>query len=144
MCQDGEWNWMRRAVDLAKQSEAEADKACAPRVGAVFVKDGRIVAEGYRGKAGKGCHAEYSALMLANESEIEGSTVYTTLEPCTKRGHPKIPCAQRLVDARVAEVVIGLFDPNPHIFRKGWKILKAAGIVLRDFAPEFSARAGRF
>lgn len=134
-----DWRWMRMAVDLAKRSIPEDGRGSVPRVGVVFVKDGKLVASGYRGQEGSGAHAEYSALLSAPADSFVGATAYTTLEPCTKRGPGKIPCAQRLVDAKIREVVIGMYDPNPHIFRQGWRILKEAGLVVRDFSPELRA-----
>ena len=139
MSDTDEWGWMRRAVDLAKLSVAEPNRGDSPRVGVVFVKEGVVVAEGFRGQKGSGAHAEYSALCAADPESIRGSTAYTTLEPCTSRGPGKIACAQRLIDAGVREVVIGMYDPNPHIFRQGWRVLKESGIFVRDFTPELRA-----
>jgi diaminohydroxyphosphoribosylaminopyrimidine deaminase / 5-amino-6-(5-phosphoribosylamino)uracil reductase len=67
---------------------------------------------------------------------LEGAVVFSTLEPCSNRNHPKIPCAQRLVDARVSAVHIGIYDPNPTIYRQGWNILNKAGVELYDFPAD--------
>lgn len=139
MSDDQHWRWMRRAVDLAKKSVSEASRANTPRVGVVIVKDGETVAEGFRGRTGNGEHAEYDAIKDKPPEQLAGATVYTTLEPCTKRGAGKIPCAERLIAANVKDVFIGLYDPNPHIFRAGWRILRDAGISLHDFTPELRA-----
>jgi len=139
MSEELEWNWMRRAVDLAKLSVSEPDKPAAPHVGVVIVRDEQVLAEAYRGKRRPGDHAEYCALMDSGITDIRGSVVYTTLEPCTRRGTGKTPCARRLVDAGVSEVVIGMYDPSPHIFRQGWRMLRDAGICLRDFSPDLRA-----
>lgn len=130
--------WIRRAVELARQSKPEAGRVDkAPAVGAVVVKDGAEVAYAYRGMCGEGCHAEYCALRGLDPALAEGATVYTTLEPCSRRSATKTPCAQRLIDAKVNAVFIGLYDPNPKIYREGWKMLRDAGIELRDFPEEF-------
>ncbi|MFL5357559.1 hypothetical protein [Archangium sp.] len=133
-----DWMWMRRAVDLAKNCTAEPNRTTsAPSVGAVLVKDGTILAEAYRGQARPGEHAEFCLLKsLPEDLDLSGASLYTTLEPCTQRNHPKIPCAQRLAERRVGEVVIGIYDPNPKIYREGWRILRDAGVRLRDFTAD--------
>ena len=95
------------AVYEARQDIAE-DSRAHPKVGAIVVKDGKIVSKAHRGEDPK-CHAEFIALegKLADDL-VAGSTVYTTLEPCTTRNHPKIPCAERLIERRVARVFIGI------------------------------------
>ena len=127
-------SWMRLAVDLGKRSVAEDDLK--PHVGAVVVRDNRVIGSGYRGLAGEGNHAEYGVLLELAESNLIGAQVFTTLEPCSNRNHPKIPCARRLVDAGVSEVWIGIYDPNPVIYRQGWRILRDAGIQLHDFPAD--------
>ena len=93
-----------------------------------------ILATGYRGELANGDHAEFTALESKLRDEIvAGATVYTTLEPCTSRGHPKIPCAARLAERRVKRVVIGMHDPNPAVYGRGWAMLQEAGISTADF-----------
>jgi pyrimidine deaminase RibD-like protein len=122
----------RLAIEEALKSVPE-DERPHPKVGAVVVKDGKILSKAHRGEKEKS-HAEYVALEdKLSDDLIAGSTVYTTLEPCTTRTHPKIPCAQRLIDRRVACVVIGMFDPNPAIWGKGWQRLREGGIETRVF-----------
>jgi pyrimidine deaminase RibD-like protein len=130
---------MRRAVDLAKRSVAEDRPNPPPKVGVVIVRDGRLLGESYRGATGPGAHAEYGLLEPLQEVDLAGAQVYTTLEPCSRRNHPKRPCAQRLIDRAVATVCIGMYDPNPRIHREGWRMLRDAGIQLKDFAPELRA-----
>jgi len=128
---------MRKAVDMAKNCTVEPGRATAPKVGVVVVRDGQVLAEAYRGQTHPGAHAEFCALQGAlNGQDLAGATVYTTLEPCSRRGPTKIPCAVRLVDARVSTVFIGIYDPNPKIYREGWRILRDGGVQLRDFPPE--------
>jgi len=129
---DVDRKFARLAIDEARKSVAE-DERPHPKVGAVVVKDGVALCKAHRGEILKS-HAEYIALdEKLSDDVVAGTTVYTTLEPCTTRKHPKIPCAQRLIDRRVACVVIGMLDPNPEISGKGWQLLREAGIEIRVF-----------
>jgi pyrimidine deaminase RibD-like protein len=129
--------WMRRAVDLARESQPEGGRTDhSPAVGAVIVKDGVEIASAFRGQCAPGNHAEHCALIGVRPDDVQGSVVYTTLEPCSRRNPPKIPCAQRLIDAGVRTVFIGLYDPNPSIYREGWRMLRDAGTELRDFPTD--------
>lgn len=128
-----DYEFMQRAVEEARKSRPE-DKRQHPKVGVVVVKDGKILTTAYRGERA-GNHAEYFALEGKLESEpLSGATVYTTLEPCTTRNHPKVPCARRLAERKVARVVIGILDPNPAITGRGQRMLREANIVT-DFFP---------
>lgn len=128
-----EYKFMRMAVEEARKSVAEADGRTHPRVGAVVVKDGQVLSVAHRGEA-IGSHAEYIAMdMKLPETALAGATVYTTLEPCTTRNHPKIPCASRLVQRKVARVVIGMLDPDPRICGKGQRYLRKANIITELF-----------
>lgn len=100
-----------------------------PIVGCVIVKDGRVVGEGWHQKAGE-AHAEVHALAAAGEA-AHGATAYVTLEPCAHQGKTP-PCAEALVAAGVAEVVIGLRDPHPEVDGRGIRILQDAGITVRS------------
>lgn len=134
---DEHYNWMRKAVDLAAKSISEPGRGDPPpAVGAVIVKDGTEVASAFRGQCAAGNHAEKCAIESAGERDLSGAVVYTTLEPCSRRNTPKIACAQRLIDQGVGTVYIGLYDPNPKIYREGWKMLRDAGISLRDFPAD--------
>jgi pyrimidine deaminase RibD-like protein len=122
----------RMAVDEARKSVAE-DKREHPMVGCVVVKDGQVLATAHRGEV-KSCHAEFIALeKKLRDATLSGCTVYATLEPCTTRSHSKIPCADRLIDRRVARVVIGTLDPNPDIRGKGMWKLQNAGVAVGMF-----------
>ncbi|MGB7599128.1 MAG: deaminase [Candidatus Sulfotelmatobacter sp.] len=127
------------AIEEAKKSIAEDDRPH-PKVGVVIVKNGKALAKAHRGENPKS-HAEYVALeqKLSGET-VAGATVYTTLEPCTKRNPPKICCAQRLVDRRVARVFIGMLDPNPDIRGLGDQILSEAGIEVQLFPRDLRAQ----
>ena len=110
-----------------------------PLVGVVIVRDDSVLGESYRGETGTGRHAEFG-LVERLEGQLEGATVYTTLEPCSRRSEPKTPCAEHLINGRVSEVFIGTYDPNPKIYRQGWRMLRDAGIRLRDFPPDLRAQ----
>jgi pyrimidine deaminase RibD-like protein len=133
--QDSDLHFERMAVDEARKSNAEDDRA-RPFVGCVVVKNGQVLATSHRGEV-KGNHAEYIALEIKlKDASIAGCTVYTTLEPCTKRNNPKIACANRLIERRVARVVVGMHDPNPEICGKGIRKLQEANIEVVLFPHE--------
>lgn len=131
---------MRRALALARRGWGWT--APNPMVGAVVVRDGTVVGEGYHARFG-GPHAETVALDAAG-ARAAGSTVYVTLEPCTHHGKTP-PCADALIAARVGRVVIGAGDPNPRA-AGGVARLRAAGIdvtigveadAVRELDPAF-------
>jgi pyrimidine deaminase RibD-like protein len=127
------------AIEEALKSAPEDDRPH-PKVGAVVVKNGKVLSKAHRGESQKS-HAEYIALeQKLSDDLIAGATVYTTLEPCTTRKHPKIPCAQRLVDRKVARVVIGMLDPNPDIRGLGEELLSEAGIEIQLFPRDLRAQ----
>jgi pyrimidine deaminase RibD-like protein/NTP pyrophosphatase (non-canonical NTP hydrolase) len=134
-----ELDFMRMAIDASRKCKGEDDRAH-PKVGAVVVKNGKVLAVTYRGELSDGEHAEYTALerKLADDV-LAGATVYTTLEPCTSRNHPKVPCADRLIDRKVARVVIGMLDPNPDITGKGQRRLRDANIKTDLFPADLMA-----
>ena len=112
------------AVVEARRSVAENDGKPHPFVGAVVVKDGNILATGFRGETGKiddKDHAEFCALKRINSDvdnvDLSGCTVYTTLEPCSHRNSPnKKACATRLINAKVARVVYGMADKDVSVY----------------------------
>lgn len=99
-----------------------------PLVGAVIVKNGRIIAEGFHHKYGSD-HAEVDALKNCTESP-EGATIYVNLEPCCHTNKQTPPCAQRLILEKIKKVVICNLDPNPSVNGQGVELLKAAGIEV--------------
>ncbi len=119
---------MARALELAEKGANTTHPN--PRVGCVIAKDGEIIAEGWHERAG-GPHAEVAALRaLASGPGLQaahGSTVYVTLEPCSHHGRTP-PCADALVSARVARVVMAIPDPNPKVAGRGAVMLTQAGI----------------
>ena len=125
----------RLAIDEARKSVPE-DGRVHPKVGVVVVKDGRVLASAHRGEIPE-CHAEYIALeKKLTDVSLSGATVYTTLEPCTARKHPKVPCAIRLTDRRVTRVVIGMLDPDNRIRGLGQMALRKARIATDFFQSD--------
>ena len=118
-------NYMKRALDLAKAGEGFTSPN--PLVGAVIVKEGRIVGEGYHKAYGEN-HAEVEAFLNAKE-EVEGGTMYVSLEPCSHHGQTP-PCANLIVEKGIKKVVIGMKDPNPLVSGRGIEILEKAGIEV--------------
>ena len=128
----------RLAIEEARKSVPEDDRVH-PRVGVVVVKDGRILASAHRGEIPQ-CHAEYIALeKKLTDVSLLGATVYTTLEPCTARKHPKVPCAIRLTERKVTRVVIGVLDPDDRISGRGQRTLRKAGIATELFPHDLMA-----
>ena len=124
--------YMLRAIQLAKKGEGWTNPN--PMVGAVIVKDGRIIGEGYHKKCGE-LHAERNAIASLTES-AEGATIYVTLEPCCHYGKTP-PCTEAIIEQKIKKVVIGSRDPNPKVAGKGAQILRESGItVVRDFMRE--------
>ncbi|MTI79818.1 MAG: bifunctional diaminohydroxyphosphoribosylaminopyrimidine deaminase/5-amino-6-(5-phosphoribosylamino)uracil reductase RibD [Firmicutes bacterium] len=117
--------YMKEALQLA--AKAEGYTSPNPMVGAVVVKDGRIVGCGYHQKAGTP-HAEVHALKDAGV-KAEGATIYVTLEPCCHYGRTP-PCTEAIKNAGVNRVVVAITDPNPLVAGKGLNVLKEAGIEV--------------
>lgn len=116
---------MRRAIHLAKKGCGYTNPN--PMVGAVIVKDGKIIGEGYHEKIG-GLHAERNALKNCTE-DPKGAEIYVTLEPCCHYGKTP-PCTQALIEAGIRKVYVGNTDPNPKVDGGGIKILKEHGIEV--------------
>ena len=117
--------FMQRALELARLGEFSTDPN--PRVGCVFVKDDRIVAEGWTQPAGD-LHAEAIAIRDA-ETSLTGADCYVTLEPCSHYGRTP-PCANALIESGIGRVVIAIQDPNPDVSGKGISALRQAGISV--------------
>jgi diaminohydroxyphosphoribosylaminopyrimidine deaminase/5-amino-6-(5-phosphoribosylamino)uracil reductase len=117
--------WMARAVALAEGGRGTASPN--PMVGAVLVRDGRVVGEGFHRAAGRP-HAEAEALAAAGAA-AQGATCYVTLEPCAHHGRTP-PCADALVATGVARVVAAMTDPDPRVAGAGLERLRAAGMAV--------------
>jgi diaminohydroxyphosphoribosylaminopyrimidine deaminase/5-amino-6-(5-phosphoribosylamino)uracil reductase len=129
---------MDRAFALAERGRYTVSPN--PMVGAVLVKNGRVVGEGWHRRAG-GPHAEVVALRKAGIG-ARGAELYVTLEPCAHHGRTP-PCTDALVAAGVARVVFAERDPNPLVAGRGTRTLRHAGIAVRDGTPGERARAAR-
>ncbi len=136
--QETHQKFMLRALDLAKKGRGFVNPN--PMVGAVLVKNGKIIGEGYHTAFGKP-HAEVEALQNATKN-VAGATAYITLEPCSHYGKTP-PCAVALIEAKIKTAVIAMLDPNPLVSGRGVQLLEEAGIevivgVEEDKAKEFN------
>ncbi|MDD3267704.1 MAG: bifunctional diaminohydroxyphosphoribosylaminopyrimidine deaminase/5-amino-6-(5-phosphoribosylamino)uracil reductase RibD [Syntrophomonadaceae bacterium] len=118
--------YMLRALELADLARGRTSPN--PMVGAVIVRAGEILGEGYHRQAGTP-HAEINAINAAGGRDLSGATMYVTLEPCSHYGRTP-PCADALVKAGLGRVVIATRDPNPLVAGKGLRILEDAGIEI--------------
>ena len=115
--------WMDLALVHAKSGHPSPN----PHVGAVVVKNGELVATGHHERAGTD-HAETAAVRAASE-RAAGGTLYVTLEPCNHHGRTP-PCTDAIIASKVARVVVGCRDPNPHVEGQGLEALRNAGIEV--------------
>jgi diaminohydroxyphosphoribosylaminopyrimidine deaminase/5-amino-6-(5-phosphoribosylamino)uracil reductase len=125
--------WMARALEIGQGGRPSPN----PHVGALVVKGHKALAEAFHARAGED-HAEVAAVKLAGE-KAKGATVYVTLEPCNHQGRTP-PCTNALVEAKVARVVVGCKDPNPHVTGGGIERLREAGIEVTIGVREAEAR----
>ena len=131
---DNDGRSMRHALDLARRGRALASPN--PMVGAVLVRDGQIVGEGFHRYA-EVKHAETWALEQAGAAS-QGSTLFVTLEPCGHQGRTP-PCTDQLIAAGVSRVVAAMRDPNPLVAGTGLSVLREAGIVVETGSCEGEA-----
>lgn len=131
---------MRRALTLAKRGKFTHPN---PKVGAVIVKDGVIVGEGWHVRPGTP-HAEAMAFAAAGEN-ARGATIYVTLEPCAHThnadGSPRLSCAERCIQAGVSHLVCAMQDPDPRTSGRGFALLRDAGIKTTVGMCEAEAQA---
>ena len=123
-----EEKYMRRAIELAKKGSGHVNPN--PLVGAVIVRDGEIIGEGYHECYGQ-LHAERNAIANAKKrgNSLEGSTIYVTLEPCCHYGKTP-PCTEAIIEEKIARVVVGSDDPNPLVSGKGFQMLREKGLEV--------------
>jgi diaminohydroxyphosphoribosylaminopyrimidine deaminase/5-amino-6-(5-phosphoribosylamino)uracil reductase len=128
--------YMRMALRLAEKAKGRTSPN--PMVGAVVVKDGKIISRGWHWKAGEP-HAEAIALKKAGGA-ARGATLYVTLEPCSHTGKRTPPCSPLVIQSGITRVVVAMTDPNPKVSRGGVKALSAAGIDVITGVLEAEAR----
>ena len=128
--------YMAQALRLAEKGLYSTSPN--PRVGCVIVRDGQVVGRGWHERAGQP-HAEIHALNNAG-SAAHSATVYVTLEPCSHHGRTP-PCAEALIKAGVAKVILAMQDPNPLVAGAGCALLRDAGIEVHAGLMEAEARA---
>lgn len=126
---------MRMALELAERARGRTSPN--PLVGAVIVKDGEIVGQGYHLQAGDP-HAEINAITEAGD-KARGACLYVTLEPCSHYGRTP-PCSKAVVKAGIAQVYVAMRDPNPLVAGRGIKQLAEAGIKVEVGLLEDEAR----
>ena len=126
---------MREALKLAAHGRGRTSPN--PMVGAVLVRDGRIVGAGWHRKAGTE-HAEIHALRMAGEL-ARGATLFVTLEPCSHTGRTG-PCARAVIEAGVKRVVAAMEDPNPLVSGRGFQMLREAGVEVDSGLLDQEAR----
>ncbi len=117
--------YMRRALELAHKGEGHVNPN--PMVGAVIVKDGEIIGEGYHEKYGE-LHAERNALKNCSKPP-KGADMYVTLEPCCHYGKTP-PCTEAIIESGIKRVIVGSVDANPLVAEKGIAILRKSGIEV--------------
>ena len=125
--------WMRRALELAEKGQGSVHPN--PMVGAVLVRNGRLVGEGFHRRYG-GDHEEVEAMKRAGEKAI-GSTLYVNLEPCAHYGKTP-PCTEAVARAGIRRVVAAMRDPNPRVSGKGFQFLEAKENRISVVIPVFS------
>jgi len=127
--------FMGEALKLAKKGAGRVSPN--PMVGAVVVKNGKIIGKGYHRFFG-GAHAEINAIESAGKA-VKGADMYVTLEPCSHFGKTP-PCVDALIDSGIRKVFIGMVDPNPVVSGKGVRKLKKAGIALKTGILDLKCR----
>ncbi len=128
--------YMAMALRLAAKARGRTSPN--PMVGAVVVKNGKVIARGWHEKAGEP-HAEAVALRKAG-SAAKGGTLYVTLEPCSHTNKRTPPCAPLVIQSGVKRVVVAMIDPNPRVSGNGIKTLKKAGVTVVPGVLEAEAR----
>jgi len=118
---------MKRVLQLAKKGTSRVSPN--PRVGAIIVKNQRIISEGYHMDYG-GPHAEINAMSHVPYNTLKDSILYVNLEPCSHHGHTP-PCVHAIIKSGIQKVVVGHIDPNPLVNGKGIEMLQKAGIQVK-------------
>ncbi len=117
---------MKRALQLSLKGTGHVSPN--PRVGALILKDGEVIGEGWHSAFGEP-HAEVEAINNTNGADLEGATLVVNLEPCSHQGKTP-PCAPLLIEKKIKRVVVGMQDPNPEVAGNGIRMLQDAGIEV--------------
>jgi diaminohydroxyphosphoribosylaminopyrimidine deaminase / 5-amino-6-(5-phosphoribosylamino)uracil reductase len=128
---------LARAIELAGRGRGHTTPN--PMVGAVIVRDGEVLGEGYHSAVGR-LHAEREALAACDGDDTAGATMYVSLEPCCHHGRTP-PCTEAIVEAGIARVVVASDDPSEHASGRGLGILRDEGIEVVMADGELAARA---
>ena len=131
----------RMSLDVMMRSKQEKrdDAKISPLVGAVLVKPDGSVETAYRGELREGDHAEFTLIERKCRSErLDGAVLFATLEPCApgSRHMPKLGCSERIVNARIAKVFVGIEDPDPTVDRKGIRYLEECGVQVEMYPKD--------
>jgi len=129
---------MEQAIEVMKRSihENRDDAKSSPAVGAVIYMPDGTIETAYRGELRDGDHAEFTLLeRKKRDAKLDGAILFATLEPCAPgaRGAGKLPCAERIILARIKEVWVGIEDPDPKVDRKGISYLQKNGVTVHMF-----------
>jgi diaminohydroxyphosphoribosylaminopyrimidine deaminase/5-amino-6-(5-phosphoribosylamino)uracil reductase len=130
---------LARAIEIAERGRGRTSPN--PVVGAVVVKDGRVLGEGWHDHVG-GPHAEREALAACGAAATRGATLYVSLEPCCHHGRTP-PCTEAILDAGIARVVVASDDPTEKASGRGLGILRDEGVQVTVAEGELAARARR-
>lgn len=130
--------FMKKAINLGEKVRDKTGDN--PWVGCVIVNDGKVIGEGYTHDIG-GPHAEADAIKDAEDNgfSLAGSTLYSTLEPCSFHGRTP-SCAKKIIEKEISHVVIAIRDPHPKVNGQGVKILKEAGIIVTEGIEDLAVR----
>ena len=128
---------LSHAIELAERGWARVSPN--PAVGAVIVRDGEILGEGWHAEYG-GAHAEVAAIAAAGDADLSGATLYVTLEPCCHHGKTP-PCTDAILGARIGRVVVGSDDPTEKASGRGLGILRDEGVDVDVADGELASRA---
>jgi pyrimidine deaminase RibD-like protein len=139
---DFDYACIELAIQEARKARVEGVRAH-PMVGAVAAGAGAVLGTAFRGEFALGEHAKYALLeRKLKDASLIGATVYTTLEPCTSRHHPRTPYVTRLIDRGVSKVVVGMLDPNPYLSGRGLHVLQQAGVKTELFPSALMTAVG--
>ena len=132
--------YMELSILEMRRSKSEHGHKTDPKVGAVLVDtEDRLVATAHRGEIRKGDHAEYTIFSKKlRAKDVTGYTLYTTLEPCVERNHPKLGCSFHTIGARIGKVYVGHEDPDPSVAGDGIRLWEEAKITVDYYDKKFN------